>query len=78
MVHDAKWAFHAECSHNFSTHDASMIAANMHVWYFENGASKHVASHYELSSCFEIALLVKTIMRANNLIYLAKATGKVN
>ena len=44
IVQDANWAFRVTYNQNPSLHGACMSIVDSHVWYFDNGASKHITS----------------------------------
>ena len=77
IVLDVEWPFNVKSSYSFSTHDACMIVADMHVWYFDSGASEHITSHCDLFSSLETVPSRKTIMCANNSSYPIKGIGKI-
>ena len=75
-VYDVKWAFNVVSNYNFSANDACMTVVDIHVWYFDNGASKHITSYHNLFSFLEIVSPRNIVMCANNLSYSIKGIGK--
>ena len=54
-----------------------MPIADMHVWYFDSGASKHTTSHHDLFSSLEIVLVGNSFMCAKNSLYPVKGVGNI-
>ncbi|WP_165303590.1 DDE-type integrase/transposase/recombinase, partial [Enterobacter cloacae complex sp. CH23B] len=75
---DAEWAFSAECTYNPAVYDACLsVAADSHVWYFDNGATKYITSHRELFTSLESVPHGNSVICANNDSYLVQGVGKI-
>ena len=55
LVQDANWAFSVQCCYNPLPHDACFTIAELHVWYFDSGASKHITSQHDMFSSLKSA-----------------------
>ena len=44
VVQDLNWAFTVQYSYDPSCEDACIAVANVDVWYFDSGATKHITS----------------------------------
>ncbi|MCO5562978.1 hypothetical protein L7F22_016614 [Adiantum nelumboides] len=75
---DAECAFSTECTYNPAVHDACMsVAADSHVWYFDNGATKHITSHRDLFTSLESVPHGNSVTCANNASYPVQGVGKI-
>ena len=77
LVQDAEWAFSVQCSYNPSLQDACFSATDLHVWFFDSGASKHITSQRDMFSSLESAPAGNTVTCANNSSYPVKGVGKI-
>ena len=77
LLQDADWAFSVQCCYNPLLHDACFSVAELHVWYFDNGASKHITYQQDIFSSLKSTLAGNTVMCANNSSYPVKGVGNI-
>ncbi|MCO5556545.1 hypothetical protein L7F22_010094 [Adiantum nelumboides] len=67
-----------QSTYNPAVHDACMsIVVDSHVWYFDNGATKHITSHRDLFTSLESVPHGNSVTCANNASYLVQGVGKI-
>ena len=45
VVQDSEWAFTMQCNFDSMLSDSCMFVVDLGVWYFDNGATKHITQH---------------------------------
>ena len=66
MVYDANLGFSVECYYDPFACDACMIVVDMHVWYFDSGASKKITSYNYFFSFLETNLIGSVVIWTNH------------
>ena len=77
VVQDTEWAFSVQCSYDPLLHDSCMSAVDSDVWYFDNGATKHITSQRNLFTSPEYAPKGNTVTCANNSSYPVEGVGQI-
>ena len=78
VVPDVEWTFSVHCQYDPSIHDACLaISVDSDVWYFDRSATKHITSHHDMFTCFEVVPNENTVTCANNASYPVKGIGKI-
>ena len=75
VIQDAEWAFSAKCHYDPSLHDVCMFAIAFDVWYFDNGATKHITSQCSFFTSIVFAPISNTVTCANNSSYPIEGVG---
>ena len=74
---DAELAFSAKCTYDPVVHDACMSVVQIHVWYFNSGATKSTLPHIDLFTSLESVTHGNTVTYANNASYPVQGVGKI-
>ena len=65
LVQNEEWAFTTVCSFDPCSFEQCMFVVQSNVWYFDNGATKHITSQRNFFTSLEPAPTGNTVTCAN-------------
>ena len=77
VVQDSDWAFTVQCSYDPSCEDLCMVVADVDVWYFDSGATKHIASQHSFFTSLCSAPIGNSVSCANDSSYPVQGVGQI-